>query len=377
MNAPSPIPVPQSRLPRASPGAATAARRDEPPSLSELFIAFATISLSGFGGVLAWSRRMMVEERRWLTPEQFNETYALCSFLPGGNILNFSVILGARFRGARGAAVAAAGLIGPPLLLVLIIAGIYAHYGDAAGAAPRADRRRLGGGRIDDGDGRQDGAAAVSRERRDAAGDRARHLRRDRHRAVAAAAGAGGDRAGQHRARLGAAMNSGHGTLVTLAGFFGVLSLFAIGGGNSAVPEMHRFAVDVQHWLTDRQFADSFALAQLTPGPNIIIVTLIGYHVAGVLGALVTTLGDVRAAGVFAFFVGRASDRFQGETWHGVLSRALVPVTLGLTAASAAVIAATAGYNWMAIAITLGTALVAYFVRVHPLWMFAVAACSA
>ena len=89
---------------------------------------------------------------------------------------------------------------------------------------------------------------------------------------------------------MGAAMNSGHGTLLTLAGFFGVLSLFAIGGGNSAVPEMHRFAVDVQHWLTDRQFADSFALAQLTPGPNIIIVTLIGYHVAGVLGALVATL---------------------------------------------------------------------------------------
>ncbi|MGB6505181.1 MAG: hypothetical protein WBE99_17275 [Xanthobacteraceae bacterium] len=57
-----------------------------------------------------------------------------------------------------------------------------------------------------------------------------------------------------------------------------------------------------------------------------------------------------------------------------MLSRALVPVTIGLTAASAAVIAATAGYNWMSLAITLGTALTAYFVRVHPLWMFAIAA---
>lgn len=93
-------------------------------------MAFATISLSGFGGVLAWSRRMMVEERHWLTPEQFNETYALCAFLPGGNILNFSVILGARFRGARGAVACAVGLMGPPLLLVLIIAAIYAHYSD-------------------------------------------------------------------------------------------------------------------------------------------------------------------------------------------------------------------------------------------------------
>jgi chromate transporter len=100
------------------------------PTLPELFTTFATISLYGFGGVLAWSRRMMVEERRWLTPEQFNETYALCSMLPGGNIINFSVIFGSRFRGVPGALVAIAGLLGPPMVLILIIGAIYAHYGD-------------------------------------------------------------------------------------------------------------------------------------------------------------------------------------------------------------------------------------------------------
>jgi chromate transporter len=100
------------------------------PTLAELFIAFAKISLSGFGGVLAWSRRTMVEQRKWLTAEEFNETYALCSFLPGGNILNFSIVFGARFGGVRGALVAIAGLLGPPFFLVLIIAGIYARYGD-------------------------------------------------------------------------------------------------------------------------------------------------------------------------------------------------------------------------------------------------------
>jgi chromate transporter len=127
MNAPPPI---QSVNPPASPAQPAPIARQPPPSLAELFMAFAKVSLSGFGGVLAWSRRMMVEERQWLTPEQFNETYALCAFLPGGNILNFSVILGARFRGAPGAVVAAAGLMGPPLCLVLIIAAIYAHFGD-------------------------------------------------------------------------------------------------------------------------------------------------------------------------------------------------------------------------------------------------------
>ena len=100
------------------------------PSLGELFVAFATISLSGFGGVLAWSRRMMVEERKWLTAEQFNEAYALCAFLPGPNIVNFSVVFGARFRGPLGSAVALAGLLGPPMILVVGIGALYAHYGD-------------------------------------------------------------------------------------------------------------------------------------------------------------------------------------------------------------------------------------------------------
>jgi len=100
------------------------------PSLAELFIAFATISLSGFGGVLAWSRRMMVEERRWLTAEQFNEAYALCAFLPGPNIVNFSVIFGSRFRGPLGGLVALVGLLGPPMLLIVLIGALYAHYGD-------------------------------------------------------------------------------------------------------------------------------------------------------------------------------------------------------------------------------------------------------
>ena len=94
---PSPVPAPDP-----VPESAAA-----PPSLAELFIAFAKISLSGFGGVLAWSRRMMVEERKWMTAEQFNEIYALCSFLPGGNIINFSVIFGrtlARTARQRGGA---------------------------------------------------------------------------------------------------------------------------------------------------------------------------------------------------------------------------------------------------------------------------------
>jgi len=64
--------------------------------------------------------------------------------------------------------------------------------------------------------------------------------------------------------------------LTALAGYFALLSLFAVGGANAAIPEMHRVAVELMHWMNDRQFADSYAIAQLSPGPNVIIVTLIG-----------------------------------------------------------------------------------------------------
>src|SRR6202162_1671983 len=103
--------------PRATEPVAAAA----PPRLSELFIAYALISLYGFGGVLAWSRRMMVEERRWLTPEQFNEAYALCSSLPGPNFVIFSVFLGSGGGGPLGGMVALVGLLGPPMVLIVII----------------------------------------------------------------------------------------------------------------------------------------------------------------------------------------------------------------------------------------------------------------
>ena len=85
-------------------------------------------------------------------------------------------------------------------------------------------------------------------------------------------------------------MNRESNPVAALVWTFGLMSLFAVGGANSAIPEMHRAAVDVHHWLTDKQFADVFAISQLSPGPNVLIVTLIGYSVAGVAGALAATV---------------------------------------------------------------------------------------
>lgn len=169
-------------------------------------------------------------------------------------------------------------------------------------------------------------------------------------------------------------MRDDSGTLLALAGYFALMSLFAVGGANSAVPEMHRLAVEVKGWMTDRQFTDMFALAQVTPGPNVIIVTLIGFHVAGLLGALITTLAMCGPTCLFAFFVGRTFDRFRDAPWQVTLSAGLVPVSVGLTAASATVVATAADYSWSAATISLATAVITFWMRLNPLWVFALAA---
>jgi chromate transporter len=161
------------------------------------------------------------------------------------------------------------------------------------------------------------------------------------------------------------------GPLLTLAGYFAVLSLFAIGGANAALPEMHRLAVEVMHWMSDREFADMFAIAQVTPGPNVIVVTLIGYHVAGLLGALVATAAMCGPTCVFAFFIGQVWDRFKDAPWRMAIQAALVPISIGLIGASAAVIARAAAQSW--VAVTAVTALVTFTIRVNPLWIFAAA----
>jgi chromate transporter len=100
------------------------------PGLLELFTAFAKMSLAGFGGVLVFARRAIVDQYRWMTADEFNETFALCHFLPGPNIVNLAVVFGSRIRGLAGSIAAFTGLIAPPFLIVTALAMIYARYGD-------------------------------------------------------------------------------------------------------------------------------------------------------------------------------------------------------------------------------------------------------
>ena len=101
-----------------------------PPSLIALFIAFAKMSLAGFGGVLVWARRGIVEQHKWMTADEFNETFALCHFLPGPNIVNLTFVFGSRLRGLAGGLAAFTGLLAPPAVIVTVLAALYQRYGE-------------------------------------------------------------------------------------------------------------------------------------------------------------------------------------------------------------------------------------------------------
>jgi chromate transporter len=98
----------------------------------ELFAGFFVIGMCGFGGVLPWARRMIVEQRRWLTQAEFTDMLGLCQFLPGGNIMNLTVALGARFHGVAGAVAALVGLMAAPVAIVIGLGAVYDVYADVA-----------------------------------------------------------------------------------------------------------------------------------------------------------------------------------------------------------------------------------------------------
>ena len=156
---------------------------------------------------------------------------------------------------------------------------------------------------------------------------------------------------------------------------FGLMSLFAVGGANAAIPEMHRIAVEVHHWMTDREFADIYAISQLSPGPNVLIVTLIGYSVAGIAGALAATLAMCVPTAALAYFVSRWLAQGRQSQWPSIIQTSLVPLSIGLMAASAWIVAQAADRTWAAALATIAAAVVAASTRFNPLWILLIGGC--
>lgn len=160
-------------------------------------------------------------------------------------------------------------------------------------------------------------------------------------------------------------------TLISLAVIFSQLSLLAFGGGNTILPEMQRQVVDVHHWMPASEFSALFALAQAAPGPNLMVVTLVGWHVAGWAGMLVTSVAKFGPSSLVTVLAMHAWERCKDRAWRRYAQLGLVPVTAGVVAASAALIAEASNPTAIAWAITAFTAVMAIKTRIHPLWLLA------
>ena len=154
-----------------------------------------------------------------------------------------------------------------------------------------------------------------------------------------------------------------------LAGVFGQLSLVSVGGINAVLPELKRQVVERHGWMSAADFAALYALAQAAPGPNMLVSTLIGWHVAGIAGALAATGALIGPCAVLTFLVAGAWHRFRDRPWRLLVQAGLMPVTAGLVVAAAVVLSEATAISAGHAGLTAVAAALLAATRLHPLWL--------
>jgi chromate transporter len=153
-----------------------------------------------------------------------------------------------------------------------------------------------------------------------------------------------------------------------MAWHFALISLFAIGGGVSMlIPQIHQEFVLQYHWLDERSFAELLAVSQAAPGPNFLLIPLIGFRVASWAGAGVSIVAFLVFPVTITFFVGRLLHQHENE-WIARFRRAFRPITGGLWIASGLVVAAATDHGVIPVAITIGVAAISLAFDISPLW---------
>ncbi|MDB5648594.1 MAG: Chromate transporter [Hyphomicrobiales bacterium] len=159
--------------------------------------------------------------------------------------------------------------------------------------------------------------------------------------------------------------------ILKLAMTFGALSLVSVGGAPAMIPEIHRLTVDAAGWLTNAEFARDFALSQTAPGPNFMMISLVGWRVAGFAGLMAATLAAIVPSSIIALIVGRLYRRFSVMAWFPIVKAALPPLVLGLIVASGVVTAQAAVSSAVGLVVVICTAAFIGFTKRNP--MFAIA----
>ncbi len=152
---------------------------------------------------------------------------------------------------------------------------------------------------------------------------------------------------------------------------FAAISLIAVGGGMAVLPELNRLVVEVHGWMDGPRFAQLFALAQAAPGPNVLVVGLIGWEVAGLSGMLAATLAMTAPSGLLCYGFARFRRRLAGSRALRLAERGLVPIAVGLILASGLILAEAAARGAVAVALVVGSTLFVWRTDHSPLWVLA------
>jgi chromate transporter len=155
--------------------------------------------------------------------------------------------------------------------------------------------------------------------------------------------------------------------LTSLLLIFVPLSFVTIGGGQTIVADIHRQVVDVHHWMTAAEFLDLFAISRMAPGPGSLLVTLIGWQVSGLSGAIVATLAIFAPTAVMTFCIARIWERTKGAKWQIVVEAGLRPIAVGTILASVYVLLRALDGGWLAQAIALASTGILMMTPVNPL----------
>lgn len=155
---------------------------------------------------------------------------------------------------------------------------------------------------------------------------------------------------------------------------FALLSGVAFGGATALLPEMHRVVVENHHWLDNTTFTHLYAIAQAAPGPNVLVVTLIGWEIAGLAGALAATTAMCLPMSVLIYLLIDRWESFAGKRWQKAISIGVSPLAVGLIFSGATLIAQAAAFGWAAWLLVAATLLANLRLKLHPLWFIAVGA---
>jgi chromate transporter len=161
-------------------------------------------------------------------------------------------------------------------------------------------------------------------------------------------------------------------TLLEIALIFSLMSVISVGGLPAVMGEVQRIVVEQKAWVTAPEFVQLYAVGQAAPGPNVLIVSLIGWKVAGLVGALVALLAMITPAAIMTYWVSDVWDRFKDTAWRGVAQRAMAPLVVGLVGAGGFVLATPGSPDWrMWLIAALSACGMLFLHKLNPLWFLA------